>query len=175
MSPEVQHDALHVLRRQQRLQLRLPHGQVLLAEHHRPTAHDAGGRAGIIAVHQPLRRLRSDCQRDCRAQPVPGSAGVPRRLEGSVDRLQLRHGNFLHVPNTFMRIFECLPWKNFLFSLKIVFFVFFSTPVLALRAADNSWPARALASKTSAPRLSLSVTEGVALATFMVNNPLNLL
>ena len=115
MSPEVQHDALHVLRRQQRLQLRLPHRQVLLAEHHRPTPHDAGGRAGIIAVHQPLCRLRSDCQRDCRAQPVPGGAGVPRRLEGSVDRLQLRHGNFLHVPNTFGKSLSAFHGKSSFF------------------------------------------------------------
>ena len=88
----VQHDAVRVLRLHGRLQLRQSQRQVVLAVDDRAAADDARRGPRHRAVHQPLFGLRRPGQRRRVPQPDHRRAGLPARLDRTLDRLQLRHG-----------------------------------------------------------------------------------
>ena len=88
----IQHDAIHFLRLQRRVSLRESQRQVLLAVDDRITPYDARHGIGHHPVHQQVRRVRLHGQHDRRSQPDNQRASVSARLAGSVDRVQLRHG-----------------------------------------------------------------------------------
>ena len=90
----VQHHALPVLQPRRYLLLRQPERQVLLALHHRPAAHDACGRGGHQALHQPLLRVRGPGR--CHRRPQPGRLHppLPGWMAELVDRIFLPHGTW---------------------------------------------------------------------------------
>lgn len=88
----LQHHAFPVLQPRRHLLLRQPQRQVLLAVHHRPAAHDARGRGGYPAVHQPLLCVRGPGRRHRRPQPGCLHPPLPGRVAQLVDRILLPHG-----------------------------------------------------------------------------------
>ena len=94
-------DAVHILRPQRRLQLRLAHGHQLLAVHLPTQTHDAAhGQARNSALHLALHSLLLEKPHHRCAQPDDRSARVPARLRRALDRIQFCHGNkfYLKVP-----------------------------------------------------------------------------